>query len=92
MVLAVAVVRRYEYLQPISEAMSVASSIDLHGVAVITGGASGFGYNTATRLVKAGMSVAILDISEDEMKESGLPSLPVPPPAREALAPARVLL
>ena len=47
--------------------MSISSSIDIAGVAVITGGASGFGLETAERLVKAGMAVAVLDVSETEL-------------------------
>ena len=43
---------------------TVPATLDLSGIAVITGGASGFGLVVATRLVSAGMSgVAILDIS-----------------------------
>lgn len=38
-------------------------ALDVTGVAVITGGASGFGLEVASRLVAGGMKVAILDIS-----------------------------
>ena len=41
--------------------------MDTAGLAVVTGGASGFGYETSTRLLKAGMAVAILDISVKEL-------------------------
>eukprot|EP00658_Telonema_sp_P-2_P079719 TRINITY_DN7781_c0_g1_i2.p1 TRINITY_DN7781_c0_g1~~TRINITY_DN7781_c0_g1_i2.p1 ORF type:complete len:361 (+),score=90.64 TRINITY_DN7781_c0_g1_i2:76-1083(+) len=41
--------------------------LDLEGIGVITGGASGFGLEVATRLVEAGMRVALLDISEPEL-------------------------
>ena len=46
---------------------SVPSVLDLSGVAVITGGASGFGLDVTERLVKAGQRVAILDVSADEL-------------------------
>ena len=41
--------------------------LDTAGLAVVTGGASGFGYETSTRLLKAGMAVAIVDISVKEL-------------------------
>ena len=44
--------------------------LDRNGVAVITGGASGFGYEVATRLLKSGMAVAILDVSAKELREA----------------------
>lgn len=49
--------------------MSVAKVIDTSkdGLAVITGGASGFGFNMATRLIKNGMAVAVLDVSDKEL-------------------------
>ena len=40
--------------------------MDTAGLAVVTGGAAG-GYETSTRLLKAGMAVAILDISVKEL-------------------------
>jgi NAD(P)-dependent dehydrogenase (short-subunit alcohol dehydrogenase family) len=46
----------------------LASTIDTDGVAVVTGGASGFGLETATRLLRAGMSVVILDVSVEELE------------------------
>eukprot|EP00420_Gonyaulax_spinifera_P017343 CAMPEP_0197894570 /NCGR_PEP_ID=MMETSP1439-20131203/35892_1 /TAXON_ID=66791 /ORGANISM="Gonyaulax spinifera, Strain CCMP409" /LENGTH=362 /DNA_ID=CAMNT_0043514933 /DNA_START=39 /DNA_END=1125 /DNA_ORIENTATION=- len=48
--------------------MSVAAAIDTDGVAVITGGASGFGLTVAERLAGKGMRVAVLDVSADELK------------------------
>lgn len=45
----------------------ISDAIDTSCVAVITGGASGFGFETATRLLNAGMSCAILDVSEAEL-------------------------
>jgi NAD(P)-dependent dehydrogenase (short-subunit alcohol dehydrogenase family) len=50
--------------------MSVAAAIDKSGVAVITGGASGFGFNMAERLLTSGMSVAILDVSTKELEQA----------------------
>ena len=38
--------------------------LDAEGVAVITGGASGFGLEAATQCAALGMGVAILDVSE----------------------------
>mmetsp|Transcript_81044 Transcript_81044/g.177958 ORF Transcript_81044/g.177958 Transcript_81044/m.177958 type:complete len:328 (+) Transcript_81044:66-1049(+) len=45
----------------------VAACIDRDGVAVITGGAAGFGREVALRLVREGMSVALLDVSQKEL-------------------------
>ena len=45
-------------------------AIDTAGVAVITGGASGFGDEAARRCVLAGMRTAVLDVSEAELKEA----------------------
>ena len=45
-----------------------AESLDADGVAVITGGASGFGLAAARRCVAAGMRVAILDVSASELR------------------------
>ena len=42
--------------------------LDKNGLAVITGGASGFGYETSKRLLSSGMSVCILDVSEKELQ------------------------
>ena len=50
--------------------MSVSRAIDTSGVAVITGGASGFGFETAERLLRAGMAVAVLDISAKELTQA----------------------
>lgn len=47
--------------------MFVADVIDISGIAVITGGASGFGFEVASRLTNAGMNVAILDVSATEL-------------------------
>jgi len=47
--------------------MSVATAIDTGGLAVITGGASGFGLAVAERLARNGMPVAILDVSAAEL-------------------------
>jgi NAD(P)-dependent dehydrogenase (short-subunit alcohol dehydrogenase family) len=41
--------------------------VDKEGVVVITGGARGFGLNVAERFVRAGVRVAILDVSTDEL-------------------------
>ena len=46
---------------------SLPASVDQSGVVVITGGASGFGLNVAERFVRAGVRVAILDVSADEL-------------------------
>lgn len=46
----------------------VPTALDLDGVAVITGGGSGFGLNVATRLVSEGMRVALLDVSRTALK------------------------
>lgn len=46
----------------------VADAIDLGGVAVITGAAAGFGRETATRFIRRGMSVALLDVSVKELE------------------------
>lgn len=46
----------------------VADCIDLTGIAVITGGAAGFGREAATRFIRRGMSVAILDVSLKELE------------------------
>eukprot|EP00037_Helgoeca_nana_P036881 m.13443 g.13443 ORF g.13443 m.13443 type:complete len:312 (+) comp8123_c0_seq1:81-1016(+) len=46
------------------------ASLDIDGVAVITGGAGGFGLNVATRLVRAGMAVAILDVSPTAISDA----------------------
>lgn len=61
--------------------MSILSVIDGAGVAVITGGASGFGLHVAERCVKSGMAVAILDVSESELAkaEQRLRSLAIDP-------------
>mmetsp|Transcript_104467 Transcript_104467/g.322305 ORF Transcript_104467/g.322305 Transcript_104467/m.322305 type:complete len:316 (+) Transcript_104467:76-1023(+) len=48
--------------------MSVAASLDTSGVAVITGGASGFGLEVALRLAGRGMRLAILDVSAKELE------------------------
>lgn len=50
--------------------MSIAAVIDKDGVAVITGGASGFGFDVAERVVTSGMSVAILDVSRQELADA----------------------
>lgn len=47
--------------------MEISDAIDQAGVAVITGGASGLGFNAAERLVRVGMRVAILDASANEL-------------------------
>ena len=48
--------------------MATLSSIfDLNGVGVVTGGASGFGLNVASRLAVAGMNIALLDVSQAEL-------------------------
>lgn len=46
---------------------TLADTVDCGGVAVITGGASGFGLETARRCVAASMDVAILDFNEGAM-------------------------
>eukprot|EP00912_Choanoflagellata_sp_UC4_P001664 UC4_evm1s1059 len=46
------------------------SILDKNGVAVVTGGASGFGLNVCERLVRSGYSVAILDVSREELRRS----------------------
>eukprot|EP00932_Pfiesteria_piscicida_P007405 SRR837773.1748.p2 GENE.SRR837773.1748~~SRR837773.1748.p2 ORF type:complete len:337 (+),score=146.26 SRR837773.1748:53-1012(+) len=48
--------------------MAVAKCIDLAGVAVITGGAAGFGREAAARLLRQGMPVALLDVSMGELE------------------------
>ena len=41
----------------------ISSAIDTSGVAVVTGGASGLGFEVASRLARAGMSIVILDVA-----------------------------
>ena len=41
----------------------ISSVIDTSGVAVVTGGASGLGFEVASRLSRAGMAVVILDVA-----------------------------
>jgi NAD(P)-dependent dehydrogenase (short-subunit alcohol dehydrogenase family) len=50
---------------------------DKNGLAVITGGASGFGYVTSKRLLSNGMSVAILDVSEKELQTAKVTLTPI---------------
>ena len=50
---------------------------DKNGLAVITGGASGFGYETSKRLLSNGMSVAILDVSEKELQTAKVTLTPI---------------
>ena len=54
--------------------MSIAAALDPTSLAVITGGASGIGFNMAERCAAAGMDLAILDISEKELEEVSLES------------------
>ena len=53
---------------------AVADIFDVDGVAIITGGASGFGLEAASRCVAAGMRVVIADIEADAL-ESALETL-----------------
>ena len=46
--------------------------LDKNGIAVITGGASGFGFETSKRLLSNGMSVCVLDVSEKELQSAKL--------------------
>ena len=51
--------------------------LDKNGLAVITGGASGFGYETSKRLLSSGMSVCILDVSEKELQAAKVTLTPI---------------
>ena len=62
----------------------ISEVFDTDGVAVITGGASGFGLIMAERLVKSGMRVAILDVSAGELARADA--------ALQAVAPAHTVL
>ena len=48
--------------------------LDAEGVAVITGGASGFGLEAATQCAALGMGVAILDVSERSLPPLDAPA------------------
>ena len=48
--------------------MSVEDVFDVSGVAVITGGAGGFGLEIGQRCAAAGMRVALLDVVEDKLR------------------------
>ena len=50
--------------------MAASDLLDSDGVAVLTGGASGFGLEAATRCAELGMSVAILDMDAAAMQEA----------------------
>jgi NAD(P)-dependent dehydrogenase (short-subunit alcohol dehydrogenase family) len=51
--------------------------LDKNGIAVITGGASGFGFETSKRLLSSGMSVCILDVSAKELQSAKLALAPI---------------
>ena len=48
--------------------MSVEDVFDVSGVAVITGGAGGFGLEIGQRCAAAGMRVALLDVVDDKLR------------------------
>ena len=57
--------------------MSISKNLDKRGLAVITGGASGFGFEVAQRLLQNGMSVAVLDVSDKELANAREKLVPI---------------